>query len=148
MKRQVALWLLALAAVMPLAAQKGLSIAKFFDGRYRDRKDAVEVYMKGRSVERYDLTLFRSLTLAEPGAVAADMERCVRRDAARAVDSEVGLKGGRLYYGFYRLPAVDGENRYLFFRNDALGSGGGRTVTLIFMQGVATPDVIRRHFMK
>ena len=148
MKRQVALWLLALAAVMPLAAQKGLSIAKFFDGRYRDRKDAVEVYMKGRSVERYDLTLFRSLTLAEPGAVAADMERCVRRDAARAVDSEVGMKGGRLYYGFYRLPAVGGENRYLFFRNDALGRGGGRTVTLIFMQGVATPDVIRRHFMK
>ena len=133
---------------MPLAAQKGLSIAKFFDGRYRDRKDAVEVYMKGRSVERYDLSLFRSLTLTEPGAVAADMERCVRRDAARAVDSEVGMKGGRLYYGFYRLPADEGENRYLFFRNDALGSSGRRTVTLIFMQGMATPDVIRRHFMK
>ena len=104
--------------------------------------------MKGRSVERYDLSLFRSLTLTEPGAVAADMERCVRRDAARAVDSEVGMKGGRLYYGFYRLPADEGENRYLFFRNDALGSSGRRTVTLIFMQGMATPDVIRRHFMK
>lgn len=148
MKKQMALLLLALAAALPLSAQKGLSIAKFFDGRYRDRSDAVEVYMKGRSVERYDLSLFRSLTLAEPGAVAADMERCVRSDAARAVDSEVGMKGGRLYYGFYRLPSSGGENRYLFFRNDALGRGGGRAVTLIYMQGDATPDAIRRHFMK
>lgn len=133
---------------LPVAAQDGLHIAKFFDGRYRERKDAVEVIMKGRSVMEYGLSVFHSLALERPGGDVAEMERCVKLDGARAIDSEVGMKGGRLYYGFYQLQPKDGENRYLFYRNDALGNQKRGGVTLIFMQGVATLDMIRKNFMK
>ncbi len=149
MKRRIFFLLLTAFVCLPLAAQKGLRIADFFDGRFRQHKDATEVLLEGRRLSQYDLTLFRSLTLPGAAPEAVAIEQAVRADVAHAVDKEAGMKGGRLYYGFYRLkPLKKGSNRYIFYRNDALVSGGKPTLTLIYMEGAASLDQLRRTFSK
>lgn len=129
------------------AAQSGLHINDFFDGRYKKRTDATEVLLKGRQIRDYGLTLFRSITLPGNTPEALTIERQVRADAAGAVDKEAGMKGGRLYYGFYSLkPTAGNLNRYIFYRNNALQAGAKPTLTLIYMEGTADIDQLRRTF--
>lgn len=148
MKRKIYLWLLALMLAMPLSAQTGLHIAPLFGGQYRGDRGATEVLMKGRKLAPYKLTLFRSLTLNTALVNLAQVERLVRADGAAAVDKEVGLRGGRLYYGFYQLRPAGKTRRYLFYRNNSLKPGNARsaTLTLIYMEGTATIEELKRTF--
>ncbi len=140
---------MALGAVLPLSAQKGLQIDDFFGGRFRESADATEVLLKGQGVEKYDLTLFRSLSLPGNTPEAVEIEKAVKADVAAAIDKEAGLRGGRLYYGFYRLkPGRNKLNRYIFYRNDALRDGAKPQLTLIYMEGKAGIEQLRRTFSK
>ena len=78
------------------------------------------------------------------------IEQLVRNDTRLAADKETGLKAGRLYYGFYRLPPLSKKplNRYIFYRNNALGKGGKPTLTLIYMEGTASIEDLRKTFAK
>lgn len=129
-------------------AQDGLHIASLFNGQYHDHKDATEVLMKGRKLAPYHLTLFRSLTLNTATARTLPIEKLVRADGANAVDKEVNLRGGHLYYGFYQLKPKGKTHRYLFYRNNSLKPGTGHplTLTLIYMEGTATIDELKRTF--
>lgn len=129
-------------------AQRGLQIASLFDGCYHGRTDATEVVLKGRKLRPYHLTLFRSLTLKPSATEAADIERRVKQDVRNAKDKEVGMKGGRLYYGFYQLSGTSDTHRYLFYRNNALLQSSDASLTLIYMEGSATLDELRKHFGK
>lgn len=150
MKPRIYLILLALMLAFPLHAQSGLHIATLFNGQYRDSKDATEVLMKGRKLTAYKLTLFRSLTLNTKTANVSQIEKLVRADAASAVDKEASLRGGHLYYGFYQLKPVGKTRRYLFYRNNSLKPGGNHTATLtiIYMEGTATIDELKKTFAK
>ena len=148
MKRQLILFLLILCIVAPLCAQKGLQVNSLFGGRYKNREDATEVLLKGLKISGYGLSLFRSLTLPGNTQEARRVEQLVRADAATAIDKETGLKGGRLYYGFYRFRSNGRTNRYLFYRNNTLHTGGNPTMTLIYMEGTATIDDLKRAFGK
>ncbi len=148
MKRTICLWLMGLVVGLQLSAQKGLHIAPLFNGQFRDDKGTTEVLMKGRKLAPYKLTLFRSLTLSIAHANVAQIERLVQADGATAVDKESGRRDGRLYYGFYQLKPARQTRRYLFYRNNALRPGNGRTgtLTLIYMEGTATIEELRRTF--
>ncbi len=150
LRRTLALCLLALALCVRVAAQSGLHIAPLFDGRYHDRKDATEVWLKGRRLAPYELTLFRSITLQAAAADAPTLERLVRADGKGAVDKEVSLKGGKVYYAFYQLKPRGKVRRYLFYRNDALRPAAGRKpqITLIYMEGSATITRLKQLFGK
>lgn len=127
-------------------AQEGLQVAQLFDGRFAHRKDAVEVLVKGRKLKPYKLTLFRSLTFRADSAEQRRVEQWVEADAARATDRESGTVGGRLYYGFFRLPGTESSSRYLFFKNAARTSSGRAEITLVYMEGEATLEELKRMF--
>lgn len=148
MKRKTYLLLLALMLSLPLCAQEGLHIAPLFNGQFRDDRHATEVLMKGRKLAPYKLTLFRSLTLNTGRVDVGKIERLIRADGSSAIDKEVGMRGGRLFYGFYQLKPAGHTRRYLFYRNNSLKPGGGHTATLtvIYMEGSATIDEIKRTF--
>ena len=131
MKKIILSLVLTLTAALPLTAQKGLHIEELFGGKYQHHKDATEVLLKGRQISQYGLTL-------------------VRNAPRLAADKETGLKAGRLYYGFYRLPPLSKKplNRYIFYRNNALGKGGKPTLTLIYMEGTASIEDLRKTFAK
>lgn len=147
MKRIFALVLALLACALSLSAQSGLKVEQFFDGRYKRRADATDITVSGKQAKAYGLTLFRSISIEGRPSDISDIENAVKVDGARATDKEVGTKGGRLYYGFYRLPPRDRLNRYLFYRNSTLSGHRSPGVTLIYMEGTATIEEIKKNFL-
>lgn len=148
MKRRVILFLLWCCVLIPLSAQDGLQVAALFDGRYRKCPDVIEVMLQGKKVKPYGLTLFRSLTLPAHTADVSYVESLVKSDGARAGDKEVGMKGRRLYYGFYGLPSRNNLNRYIFYRNNSLQTGKKPVLTIIYMEGTATIAELKARFGK
>lgn len=150
MKHAVILGLFLLLCSLPLQAQKNLNISSLFNGQYRNKEDATEVLMKGRKLVPYKLSLFRSLTLNTGTVNVSQIEKMVKADGAKAIDKEVGSRSGRLYYAFYQLKP-SGENcRYLFYRNNSLQTGNGKknTLTVIYMEGTATIEELKRTFAR
>lgn len=146
MKRTLTILAIALFAAFVAKAQGSLNVAKVFDGRFRDRKEATEVLLKGKEIKSYGLTLFRSLTRVLPDKEAQQVEAWVTADGASATDKETGRKGSRLYYGFYKLKPSGGQNRYIFYRNNALQPGKSGKLTVIYMEGTATITELKRNF--
>lgn len=131
----------------PLFAQRGMATAQAFDGRYSKNRNAVEVIVKGRKLQPYDLTVFRSLTISDSPADAARITAWVEMDGRKAVDKEVGLVRGQLYYGFYRFRQKGKvPYRYLFFRNSSLRPPGRKEVTVVYMEGYVTIAELKKMF--
>lgn len=138
-----------LLLTLPMAAQKGMQVEELFDGRFKKDHRAVEVLIKGKELKKYHLTLFRSLTISNAPKVFEQMETLVRKDAAHAIDKEVGTISNRLYYGFYCFPTQkDDTYRYLFYRNTAVKPDSGKQpeATLVYMEGQVTLEELKRMF--
>ena len=149
MPRRILLLAFAIPFSLALWAQKGLHVAQLFDGRYHKRKDATEVLMKGRQLSVYKLTLFRSITLGPQSSNAAAIEPLVKADGRSAIDKEVTTRGGRLAVAFYQLPSVGKTRRYLYYSNTGAASGSASSqISLIYMEGTATLDELKRSFKK
>ena len=54
MKKLLILMAVTVASAFALQAQKGLNVAKVFQGRYAKMPDAVVTYLTGDAVEKYD----------------------------------------------------------------------------------------------
>lgn len=150
MRKTIITLLLSALALLPAAAQKGLAVDDLFGGRYRNRVDVVETLLRGKSLKGYGLTLFRSLAMPAAGRDALLVERKVCADVADAVEKEAGYKKGRLYYGFFRLkPRGKGApQRFIFYRNNELRDDRKPELTLIYMEGTASMEELRRTFTK
>ena len=149
MPKRILILVLALPLNLALWAQKGLHVAQLFDGRYHNRKDATEVLMKGRQLGVYKLGLFRSLTLGPQSSNVSVIEPLVKADGRSAIDKELTMRGGRLAVAFYQLPSVGKTRRYLYYSNAGAGSGPETAqINLIYMEGTATLDELKRSFKK
>lgn len=152
MKHRIFFILITLILSIPLYAQKGLHIAPFFNGQFHNRNDATEILLKGHKLEPYRLSLFRSITLSAAAPEVRTIEQAVLADGATAIDKEMSYSGANkhLYYGFYQLKRSGSVRRYLFFRNNSLNPPHSRkhTVTLIYMEGTASIEDLKRNFGK
>ena len=149
MKRFILLFLVLLLALPPAVAQKGLHIDQLFGSELRGRKGSTEVLVTGREAACYGLTLFRSLTFRATREETLWAERLVRADRAGATGMEEARRNARLYYGFYELKAnPEGKSRYLFYRNGQLEKGTEGKLTVIYMEGTATIDELKRRFSR
>lgn len=147
MRRYLTILCLFALTVLPLTAQSGLHINSLFNGQFKENEKVSEVYLKGKQIRDYGLTLFRSLTLPGNSKEAQQIEALVLKDAANCSDKEEGKKGNRLYYGFYALKATkSGQNRYIFYRNNALQKNAKPVLSLVYMEGTASIDQLRRQF--
>lgn len=146
MKQNILLLILVFMTVPKLYAQDGLNVSRLFDGQYKQKTNAIEVLVKGRKLEPYKLTLFRSLTVKNAPVEFDQIEELVTRDGREALDKETGMIGGRLYYGFYRLPPKGECYRYLFFRNSSLRKVESDEVTVVYMEGYATLEELKQIF--
>lgn len=133
----MAIWL----ATIPAMAQKGFNINRVFDGSYRDKKNATETLLKGSRLEDLKLDIYHSMVITGSPADAQQIEKLVTRDGTRAAHKEQTFRKGHLYYGFYVFGQTD-FYRYIFYLNKYLN--GGNAVTLIYMEGNATPIEIQK----
>lgn len=136
--------LMLLMTALTAWSQDGLQINALFDGRYRDNPEASETILSGSALNDYDLDRYHGLTLTGRPEAAAEIEPLVAKDGATALNREVSYRGGRLYYGFYQLPGLNGRNRYLFYINQHVRNNGGNNIVVIYLEGKARRDAIMK----
>lgn len=149
MKRYLlmAFFMYCLFGTLSASAQDGLGVKALFEKKYQAKDNVTVVFVKGQEIKRYGLTMFRSIVMAEGSALSHHVEAIVKKDASKATSKEVAVKNGRLYYGFYSFhPVKSNINRYLLYRNNALGGTGKSNITLIYMEGKASMEQLRKNF--
>ncbi|HIY48369.1 MAG TPA: hypothetical protein H9834_00920 [Candidatus Barnesiella excrementavium] len=136
---------LLLTSLSAARAQEGLAIAPLFSGQYNYDKQAVVVHIKGKKLERYHLSLFRSITLTDRPDDVALFEAAVRSDSSKAENSETVKSGDNTVAGYYQLPPASSgeENRFILFRKLSPGDA-----TLIYLEGRTQLDRLINLFIK
>ena len=149
MKRISLIIIIGIVATMPALAQSGLHINTLFDGRFKKDPHATELIVTGAGARDINLKVYHSLKVTEKSQQNL-VESLVVKDGVKAVDKEVEYRNGQLYYGFYTLPATkSGNHRYIFFLNQNLAHNSPKNmVTLIYMEGKATPEQIKKLIRK
>lgn len=149
MKRISLIIIISIVATLPVLAQSGLHINSLFDGRFKKDPYATELIVTGSSAREINLRVYHSLKVTQK-AQQNLIESLVVKDGVNAIDKEVEYRSGQLYYGFYALPATkSGNNRYIFFLNQNLAHNAPKNmVTLIYMEGKATPEQIKKLIRK
>ena len=140
MKRILLIVTLLVVSVSTMLAQKGLSVAEQFDGSKPYFATATRVWVEGSELKRYNLTLYKSITVKD------NADAAVKQDAHKAVSKEMGHLKGRLFYAFLCLNGSRGSNRYVFYRNSLLSEGGKNEVTLVYMEGQVTMSQLKEMF--
>ena len=148
MKRITIIILTCLLTTIAAMAQTGLNINRLFDGRYKKASGATEIIVTGVQAREIGLTVYHSLSVTEKNQ-AELVEGLVVKDGAQAVDKEVEYRNGQLYYGFYTMKKGKRDNRYIFYLNQNLARKSPKNiVTLIYMEGLATQDEIKKLIRK
>ena len=136
-----------LLTLMPLllSAQENMAINSLFHGRL-GKNNVSETIIKGEKVEEYGLDIYHSLSTKQP-ALAAKISRAVLEDAAKATSKEVKYDGDKLYYAFISIrdPRYN-SYRHVLYLNNMLK--GGKDVILIFMEGDANVQQVKRMLKK
>lgn len=149
MKRITLIFITCVLATLPVLAQSGLHINSLFDGRYKKDPHATELIVTGSGARDINLKVYHSLKLTQKSQQNL-VESLVVKDGVKAEEKEVEYRSGQLYYGFYVLPASkSGSHRYIFYLNQNLAHNAPKNmVTLIYMEGKATPEEIKKIIRK
>ena len=148
MKRITIIIMTCLLTTMAAMAQTGLNINRLFDGRYKKAAGATEIIVTGVQAREIGLTVYHSLSVTDKSQ-AELVEGLVIKDGAQAIDKEVEYRNGQLYYGFYMMKKSKRDNRYIFYLNQNLARKSPKNiVTLIYMEGLASQDEIKKLIRK
>ena len=126
-------------------AQKNMGISPLFKGTEREKYGFSAVIIEGKSLKKYDLTLFKSVTTTK-SEWFSEIEGLVENDSKNAIDKECGYIDGKLYYGFYQFKPQDGKYRYIFYRNSSLRDDEPDEVTIVYMEGYPTLEELKKMF--
>lgn len=133
--------MIALALMMSVAsrAQDNLATERIFRniGNICSQND--QVFMSGKSVEQYGLTLFKSVLTKNSVSAVGLMRNAAIEDGKIAVNQKTIVRDGETVACYYQLPPADGsdDNRFVLYRQM-----DERTAMLIYMEGETTLDNI------
>ena len=148
MKRITTIMKICMLFASTAMAQVGLNINRLFDGRYKKAAGATEIIVTGVQAREIGLTVYHSLSLTDKNQ-AELVEGLVVKDGVQAVDKEVEYRNGQLYYGFYTMKKGKRDNRYIFYLNQNLARKSPKNiVTLIYMEGLASPEEVKKLIRK
>ena len=126
-------------------AQKNMNISSLFDGKERAKYGFSAVIIEGKSLKKYNLTQFKSVTTTK-AQLFDELEGMVENDSKNAIDKECGYINDKLYYGFYQFKPRDGKYRYIFYRNSSLRDDEPDEVTIVYMEGYPTLEELKKMF--
>lgn len=151
------LTLLLLLLPLSLAAQYDLSISKVLNGSYRKNRHTTNVEITRERLLEYHLDYYHSLTATDDAEIMDAIAAAVMADEPQAIEKDFSTIGAKLYYGFFQmkddLPCTSSSgppvHRYIFFRDMRQSPDHpAPTVTLIYMEGNATLDFLKRKFSR
>ena len=140
------LFILTICFMASLAnAQMNMGISPLFEGTERAKYGFSAVIIEGKSLKKYNLTLFKSVTTTK-AQVFDELEKMVENDSKDAIDKECGYINGKLYYGFYQFKPVNEKYRYIFYRNSSLRDDEPDEITIVYMEGYPTLEELKKMF--
>ena len=114
-------------------AQTGLKVNDLFEGRIIPQEKMIETRVRGKTLEKYQLSYYRSLRF---NAGEADCQRLRRLmdDDARGCFASI-YETNDAYTQKVQVPARDGKNRFLCYQEQRTRKKDQREVTVIYMEG-------------
>ena len=114
-------------------AQTGLHINDLFEGRIIPQEQMIETRVRGKTLEKYRLTYYRSLRF---NAGETDCQRLRRLvdDDARGHFASI-YETNNAYTQKVQVAARDGKNRFLCYQEQRTRRKDQREVTVIYMEG-------------
>lgn len=122
-----------LTAFFSASAQTGLHINDLFEGRIISQEQMIETRVRGKTLEKYRLSYYRSLRF---NASVADCQRLRRLVDDDARDHFTSIyETNNAYTQKVQVSARDGKNRFLCYQEQRTRQKGQREVTVIYMEG-------------
>jgi hypothetical protein len=145
--RKIFITLLALLLLAATAsAQRGLKCNPVFMGKVVPRKQMVVTEVYGSSMAAYNLEYYRGISFQVDEALAQKVAALVEQDAKEAAVKETEKVGEFLTYALVQPNSSGRMNRYLCYQARKIGEKW--KITLLYLEGVATLDDLKKMFDK
>ena len=132
MKRVMMMFLM-LAAALSASAQKGLGIDELFEGRIVPQERMVETRVRGKTLEKYQLTYYRSVRFDASEAETQRLRQLMDNDSRGCFVSV--YESNDVYTQKVQVAAREGKNRFLCYQEQRTRKKELRQVTVIYMEG-------------
>jgi len=114
-------------------AQTGLKMNELFEGRIIPQERMVETRVRGKTLEKYQLTYYRSLRFTATKEETLQLRRMVDDDSRGRFTSVYETKGA--YTQKVQVPSQGDKNRFLCYQEQWKKIDYQREVTVIYMEG-------------
>jgi len=132
MKRILVMFVM-LLVVMPMMAQTGLHANELFMGHIIPQQRMVETRVRGKTLEKYRLTYYRSLRFMATKDETQRLRRLIDDDAKGHFVSIVERQN--TFTQKIQVPAQDGKTRFLCYQEKTTRQKEQLEVTVIYMEG-------------
>ena len=136
--RKLLFILIALVAPLTALAQQGLHIDELFQGRIIPQERMVETRVRGRSIEKYQLSYYRSLRLNATNKEAGRLRQLLGQDSEQSIDMRTSRKNPHRWDTWtckLQMPVANGKNRYVCYQEEWNREHDQCEVTVIYMEG-------------
>ena len=114
-------------------AQTGLKMNELFQGRVIPQERMIETRVRGKTLEKYQLTYYRSLRFNASETEAQQLRRMMEEDSR---DHFVSVyETNNAYTQKVQVSAQNGKNRFLCYQEQRTGKNAQPEVTVIYMEG-------------
>ena len=130
--------LIAMAAPLTALAQQGLHIDELFQGRIIPQERMVETRVRGKSIEKYQLSYYRSVRLNATDKEAGRLRQLLGQDSEKSIDMRTSRKNPHRWDTWtckLQMPVANGKNRYVCYQEEWNREHDQCEVTVIYMEG-------------
>ena len=127
-------------------AQKDLTSWDIFRGKIIPVREMVKTEVKGGGITSYKLTYYLGINASVTTEEALQLSAMVEADTEEALTSEAEKTGDLLTYALVEPKAKGKDHRYLCWQ--ARPDGGRWKVTLLYLEGQATVEELKKMFEK
>lgn len=127
-----------LSAPLVTQAQTGLHIDQLFQGNIIPQERMVETRVRGKSLERYQLSYYRSLRMTITLDESQQLLLLLDKDIANSIDMRTYRKNPhswKTYTCKLQMPAANGKNRFLCYQEQWNRAHNQCELTVIYMEG-------------
>lgn len=137
MKKSVIMFLM-LVASLTAFAQSGLKMNDLFEGRVIPQERMVETRVRGKSLEKYQLSYYRSLRMTVTLDENKLLGQLLEKDKESSIDMRTSRKNPHRWDTWtckLQMPSAGGKNRFLCFQEVWNIKHDQCEVTVIYMEG-------------
>jgi hypothetical protein len=119
-----------------MMAQSDLEIRKVFE-EYGNKKGVVMVELKGKMLEDYDFTAFKSISITNQTDAGDFIRKCLAKDEIGAKKVKQVVSSGKATSIILQLAPKNESNRLILFNES---SGNPPKITLIYIESDSESD--------